>query len=85
MLVNKIHPSNYEEDTGMKFGYVRVSTEEQNLARQYEAMARHGVEERFMTSMRVPLNEALAMIDRQEITDAKTVLGLTLAAGRLQS
>lgn len=34
----------------MKFGYVRVSTEEQNLARQYEAMARHGVEERFIFS-----------------------------------
>lgn len=44
-----------------------------------------GVEERFMTSMRVPLDEALAMIDRQEITDAKTVLGLTLAANRLRS
>ena len=34
----------------MKFGYVRVSTEEQNLARQYEVMSKHGVEERFIFS-----------------------------------
>lgn len=34
----------------MKFGYVRVSTEEQNLARQYSIMEREGIEDRFIFS-----------------------------------
>lgn len=43
----------------------------------------YGVEELHMTSMRVPLTEALAMIENQMITDAKTIIGLTLTAGRV--
>lgn len=31
----------------MKVGYIRVSTDEQNTARQYEALAAHGVEQVF--------------------------------------
>lgn len=34
----------------MKLGYVRVSTEEQNLVRQYDIMEKHGIEERFIFS-----------------------------------
>lgn len=41
-----------------------------------------GVEEHHMGVMRVPLTEALEMIADQRITDAKTIIGLTLAAGR---
>lgn len=41
-----------------------------------------GVEERHMGVLRVPLSEALAMIGDQRITDAKTIIGLTLTAGR---
>lgn len=41
-----------------------------------------GVEERHMEILRVPLADALAMIGDQRITDAKTIIGLTLAAGR---
>lgn len=42
-----------------------------------------GVEEEHMVAMRVPLAEALAMIDDQRITDAKTIIGLTLTARRI--
>lgn len=41
-----------------------------------------GVEEEHMTIERVALVDALALIDRGEITDAKTVLGLILTARR---
>lgn len=41
-----------------------------------------GVEEEHMELFDVPLEEALAMIDRGEIGDAKTVTGLLLAARR---
>ena len=43
---------------------------------------RQGPEEEAMVVHRVPLTEALAMIADGRITDAKTVIGLTLAAGR---
>lgn len=44
---------------------------------------RHGPEEQEMQVLHVPLDDALAMIDRGEIVDAKTVIGLLLAARRL--
>lgn len=42
-------------------------------------------EEADLEVFRVPLDEALAMIDRGEISDAKTVIGLLLAHRRLRS
>jgi 8-oxo-dGTP pyrophosphatase MutT (NUDIX family) len=42
---------------------------------------RQGVEEQAMTIERIPLEEALARVDSGEITDAKTVIGLS-ALGR---
>ncbi|HEY9556071.1 MAG TPA: NUDIX hydrolase [Acidimicrobiales bacterium] len=44
---------------------------------------RQGVEEEAMEVLRVPLDEALGMIDSGAITDAKTVIGLTLTARRV--
>ena len=46
---------------------------------------RQGPEEDFMEMMHVPLNEALAMVDRSEIRDAKTVAGLLMVDRRLRS
>ena len=37
---------------------------------------RQGVEEQHMVVARVPLDDALAMVDDGRITDAKTVIGL---------
>jgi len=48
-------------------------------------MDRQGIEESFMEIVRVPLVEAPRMIAEGMITDAKTVIGLTLAAARLRS
>lgn len=42
----------------------------------------HGPEEEHMELLDVPLGEALAMVDRGEIGDAKTVTGLLLTARR---
>ena len=42
-----------------------------------------GAEEEWMTVERVGLSEAAAMIDRGEIRDAKTIIGLLLALRRL--
>ena len=39
-----------------------------------------GIEEEFMQVVRLPLDEAVAMIGTGEITDAKTVIGLTMVA-----
>jgi 8-oxo-dGDP phosphatase len=44
---------------------------------------RHGPEEDAMEILHVPLEEALTMIDRGEITDAKTVCGLLATARRM--
>lgn len=52
--------------TGLSFG-------ERNL---------HGPEETHMTVERVPLAEATAMIERGEITDAKSIVGLLMALSR---
>lgn len=41
---------------------------------------RHGPEEHAMTVERILLDEALAMIEDGRITDAKTIIGLTLTA-----
>lgn len=46
---------------------------------------RHGPEERHMQLLHVPLDDALAMIDRGEISDAKTVCGLLAADRRLKA
>lgn len=46
---------------------------------------RHGPEEESMELVHLPLDDALAMIDRGEIADAKTVCGLFAAARRLGS
>ena len=43
-----------------------------------------GAEEEWMTIQRVSLNEAAAMIDRGEIRDAKTIIGVLLARRRLR-
>lgn len=42
--------------------------------------ARHGPEERHMTVHRMPMADALRMVDDGRITDSKTVAGLLLAA-----
>ena len=46
---------------------------------------RHGPEEESMQLLHVPLDDALAMIDRGEIRDAKSVAGLLAADRRLRS
>lgn len=43
---------------------------------------RQGIEERHMTLARIPLDEAVAMVRDGRITDAKTVIGLLVVAGR---
>jgi 8-oxo-dGTP pyrophosphatase MutT (NUDIX family) len=43
----------------------------------------HGPEEEAMTIERIPLDRALAMADHGEIVDAKTIIGLALAARRV--
>ena len=55
------------------------------LARELRDVAhdRQSAEEHAMTVERVPLGEALAMIEDGRITDAKTIIGLTLAARHL--
>lgn len=45
---------------------------------------RQGPEEQHMEILHVPLDEALTMIDRGEITDAKTVCGLLAADRRIR-
>jgi 8-oxo-dGTP pyrophosphatase MutT (NUDIX family) len=42
-----------------------------------------GIEEEHMTIERVKLDDVLGMIGRAEITDAKTIIGLTLALQKL--
>lgn len=44
---------------------------------------RHGPEEQHMEILHLPLDDALVMIERGEIRDAKTIIGLLLAARRL--
>ena len=46
---------------------------------------RHGPEEQEMQLLHLPLDDALAMIDRGEINDAKTVAGLLATDRRLRS
>lgn len=46
---------------------------------------RHGPEEEHMELLHVPLDEAVAMVDRGEIVDAKSVVGLLLADRRLRA
>ncbi|MFZ6002666.1 MAG: NUDIX domain-containing protein [Actinomycetota bacterium] len=43
---------------------------------------RQGIEEQHMTIERLPLDDALEMIHDGRITDAKTIIGLTLTAQR---
>lgn len=44
----------------------------------------HGPEEEHLEVVHLPLAEALAMVDRGELIDAKTVIGLLLTERRLQ-
>jgi ADP-ribose pyrophosphatase len=46
---------------------------------------RQGVEEQHMTIERVPLDDALSMVGDGHITDAKTIIGLSLVAARRQA
>ena len=46
---------------------------------------RHGPEEEYMTLLHLPLDDALAMVERGEIADAKSVVALLLTERRLQS
>lgn len=43
---------------------------------------RQGVEEAYLEVLEVPLADAVAMVHAGEITDAKTVIGLTMASAR---
>jgi len=45
---------------------------------------RHGPEEQHMEVLRLPFDEALAMVERGEIHDAKTIIGLLLVARKLE-
>ena len=45
----------------------------------------HGPEEEHIEIVHLPLDAALAMIDRGEIHDAKTIIGLLMVARRLAS
>lgn len=44
---------------------------------------RQGHEEEAMEVLRIPLDEALAMVDHGRITDAKTIIGLLVLARRM--
>lgn len=44
---------------------------------------RQGIEESYLEVVRLPLRHTLDMVAAGEITDAKTVIGLTLAAARV--
>lgn len=46
---------------------------------------RHGPEEQFMELLHLPLDDALAMVDSGEISDAKTVVGLLATDRRLRA
>jgi 8-oxo-dGTP pyrophosphatase MutT (NUDIX family) len=46
-------------------------------------LAPHGPEEEVLERLEVPLAEALAMVERGEITDAKSVIGLLMTERRL--
>ncbi len=56
------------------------------LARSLTAVAhdRQGIEEQAMTVERIALQAALAMVDDGRITDAKTIIGLSLTDRRLR-
>jgi 8-oxo-dGDP phosphatase len=45
---------------------------------------RQGIEESHMEIVRMPLTRAVEMVSSGDITDAKTVIGLTLAADRVR-
>ena len=44
---------------------------------------RHGPEEEYMDILHLPLETALEMVDRGEIRDAKTIIGLLMVDRRL--
>jgi len=73
-LVATIHNSpGFADERGMVFlatGLSEVPTD------------RQGVEEDFMEVVRVPLADVAGIVARGEVTDAKTVVGLLLAAAR---
>ena len=86
------------EEIGMRAGRVELLAEFFNspgfcdehswvfLGRDLEEaeISAQGIEEEHMTIERVKLDDVLGMIERAEITDAKTIIGLTLALHRLR-
>ena len=61
-----------------ELSYVYLASDLHPVPRQPD-----GAEEEWMTTVRVPIDAALEMIDRGAIRDAKTIIGLMLAARRM--
>jgi ADP-ribose pyrophosphatase len=74
-LLTVMHPSAGMTDSA---SHVYLATDLHEAA-----VDRHGPEEHHMTIERLPLSVAVAMVERGEISDAKTMIGLLLAARRL--
>ncbi|MGA0329515.1 MAG: NUDIX hydrolase [Ilumatobacteraceae bacterium] len=70
-LLHRFYPSVGMTDAML---HVYLATELRPVGR-----SAHGPEEEHMDVMRVPLAEALAMVERGEIRDAKATIGLLLA------
>jgi len=87
------------EEIGMRAGRVELLAEFYNspgfcdehsfvflgLDLEEAALSAQGVEEEHMTIERVKLDGVLDLIAKAEITDAKTIIGLTLTLQRLRS
>jgi 8-oxo-dGTP pyrophosphatase MutT (NUDIX family) len=85
------------EEVGLAAGYLELLTVFTNSAGMTDATTHvylatgltrvpasaHGPEEEAMTVVQVSLADALAEVEAGTITDAKTIIGLLLAAGRL--
>ena len=77
ILLSEIYPSPGMTDSVTSIYLATNCTE--------TATDRHGPEEDHMEILHLPLSAALAMVDRGEIRDAKTVSALLLADRRLRS
>ncbi len=75
-LLTRFYPSAGMTDSTV---HVYLATGLTSVGRQA-----HGPEESHMEVARFPLDEALAMVDRGDIVDSKTVIGLLLAARRVR-
>jgi len=86
------------EETGLRAGRIEPLTEFYPSAGMTDAVLHlflatdlepveqdlHGPEEQYMEVLHVPFEEALAMAERGEIVDAKTLIGLLLVARRME-